>query len=162
MMYMLCENGTTVLETNDIAEAQVKATALKLDKPEAVVSVVFVTEAGPQPFTFPAKVRPYVRALADLMMYANHQERGNWAGQSLRREENGVFGCAMDTIQAIVKEVCGEYVAEHFADYIDYGACGSAYEDVEEAVRDVIADVNEEADRRAEDAQYAREAEQNG
>ncbi len=51
-------------------------------------------------YRFPAKVRPFVRSLCNLMQYANSIETGQWADG-----RDGVFGHAQNTINAILKEL---------------------------------------------------------
>ena len=94
-------------------------------------------------FRFQAEVRKHVRALTELMEFANAQDQPGGLGGKWCWQTGGVYGAAHDGVMRIVAEVCGQQVADRI-DGFNFGGDGTWFDSVESAVDEAMREIEEE------------------
>lgn len=95
-------------------------------------------------FTFRPEVREHVRALAELMMFANAQPGMAWPAQSSDPTRDGVYGLVAKALEKILEIECGSSVVrliENSRHGFNFGGNATFLDDVETAVATALDEI---------------------
>lgn len=87
---------------------------------------------------FGPEVRPHAEALCELLEYANSRRDGKWAWMSQSPGNQGVYGAAYATLQAVVREEFGEAVANEAFTRLTVVKPNGLMESLEAAITDAV------------------------